>query len=129
MSLSLLSILKRLNWLRKVLLSVRLPLKMAGAVPLRAPDMGGGLPPAGALVPEPVPVALADMVGTVIVGFWGLTVVLAMVCRITGMVGCMVRGSDPCRDAMGVRAVASASASNARVFCSVVGGVGSSYKS
>jgi hypothetical protein len=70
---------------------------MAGAVPLRAPNAGGGLPPAGALVPEPVPVALADMVGTVIVGFWGLIVVLAMVCcRITGTAGCVVRGSDPC---------------------------------
>src|SRR5580698_8508117 len=126
MSLSLLSILKHLNWLRKVLLSARLPLKMAGAVPLRAPDVGGGLPPVGALVPEPVPVALADMVGAVTVGFWGLVVVLAIVCcKMTGTAGCAVRGNDPCRDAMGDRAVASASASRARVFCSVVGGVGS----
>jgi hypothetical protein len=90
---------------------------MAGAVPLRVPDVGGGLPPAGALVPEPVPVALADMVGAV------------ACCRMVGTVGCVMRGSDPCRDAMGVRAVASASASRARVFCSVVGGVGLSYKS
>jgi hypothetical protein len=104
---------------------------MAGAVPLRAPDAGGGgLPPAGALVPEPAPVALADMVDIVTVGFWGLAVVLAMVCcRITGTVGCVVRGSDPCRDVMGDRAVASAFASRARVLCSVVGGVGSLYKS
>jgi hypothetical protein len=110
------------------LLSAQLPLKITSVVPLRAPDVGGGLPPAGALVPEPVPVVLVDMV--VIVGFWGLTMVLAIVCcRITGTVGCVVRGSDPCRDAMGVRAVASVSASSARVFCSVVGGVGSSYKS
>jgi hypothetical protein len=83
----------------------------------------------GTLVPEPVPVALADMVGAVTVGFWGLAVALAMVCKMTGTAGCVVRGSDPCRDAMGDRAVASASASRARVFCSVVGGVGSSYRS
>jgi hypothetical protein len=81
-------------------------------------------------VPEPVHVVLADMVGAVTVGFWGLAVALAMVCcKMTGTAGCVVRGSDPCRDVMGDRAVASASASRARVFCSVVGGVGSSYKS
>ena len=93
---------------------------MAGGTPLKPAVAGGGFPVPAAAVP--VPVALADMV---VGGAMVAMVDVRAWWRMTGTVGCAVRGKVPCRDTMGVKAAVRAAASWARAVWSGEGTVGS----